>query len=67
MVVDVIKTAFDVPFHKPFRPCEGSFYLTQTGVTAAVWPEPVGMFGKIGFIDSLQQYPYNLLHDLVVG
>ena len=46
MVVDVIKTAFDVPFHKPFRPCEGSFYLPQTGVTAAVWPEPVGMLRK---------------------
>src|SRR5205807_2448360 len=54
LVIDVIKTSFDVSFDEPFRtrPCE--MYITKGGVTSAFRSESVGVRAKLRIVVGVQ-------------
>ena len=66
IVVDVVKEAFNISFHKPFTSRKAILNHSQSCVTAFVGPKAMGGILKAAFINGFQQHTDNFLHQLIV-
>lgn len=66
MVVEAVKTRFDIALHKPTRTCKGIMNLQQRRVTAPFWPESVGVFREISLEYAFKNHSDNFLYQLVI-
>ena len=65
MVVEAVKTCFDVSLDKPYRPFEIDVDMLERGVAAPFGPKPVRVRGKIRFINALQNHADDFLYQFV--
>ena len=66
MMVNVVKTSFDITLNKPFDPRVVPLDILQSRMTAPLWAESMGSNVKGGFINAFQYHAHHLLHQLVV-
>ena len=66
MMVNIVKTSFDITLNKPFDPRVVPLDILQSRMTAPLWAESMGSNMKGGFIDAFQYHAHHLLHQLVV-
>ena len=66
MMVNVVKTSFDITLNKPFDPRVVPLDILQGRMTAPLWAESMGSNVKGRFINAFQYHAHHLLHQLVV-
>ena len=66
MVVNIVKTAFDVALNEPFHPCKSLFDLQKCRVATPVRSESVGMGGESTLVNTFQYHSDNFLQQFVV-
>ena len=66
MVVDVVKAAFNISFHKPRDPSESLFDLHKRRMAAPIRSESVGVRRESVLIDTFQYHADYLLHQFIL-
>ena len=66
MMVNVVKTSFDITLNKPFDPRVVPLDILQSRMTAPLWAESMGSNMKGGFINAFQYHAHHLLHQFVI-